>query len=251
MKRKLLFLHALTLALALAGCGESAEPERIPLAIEVDPSALPEVANDLGYVVALKQARVAVRDLHFTVQGEEHASLLRRVVDAIVPPANAHPGHLADGTVTGELPGAFTLWFGTGEPHLLGQGTFLPGRYNGMNFGFDAALEGGHTARLEGTATRDGKSVAFTANLDVPAGTQLVGAPVAFELSADARPTLVVRFLPKDSGSATTVFDLVDFAALDADGDSAVSIEPGSEAANAMRRALQSHVFYAVHVQEE
>ncbi len=251
MRRRLLFLHALTLALASAGCGESAEPERIALSVDVDPSAFPEVTNDLGYVVALKQAQLAVRDLHFTVQGEEHASLLRRVIDAIVPAAHAHPGHLADGTVTGELSGAFTLRFGTGEPQRLGEGTFLPGRYNGMNFGFDAALEGGHTARLEGTATRDGRSVAFIANLDVPAGSQLVGAPAALELTADTRPTLAVQFVPKDSDSAITVFDLVDFAALDADGDGEVSIEPGSEAANVMRRALQSHVFYAVHAQEE
>lgn len=222
------------------------------LAVAVDGSQLVDSVSDLGYAVHLDAARLAIGDLGFTIRGEMHAataSLWR----ALIPTAWAHPGHYAGGDVTGELVGPFVIDWLAGDGATLGEAELIVGDYNGCNVDLrraDELPEGdplrGHTAYFAGTATRDGVTVAFTAALDVEDGAQVVGAPFEDEVTVGSEGPLRLRLLARDPTAGLTLFDGVDFAALDGDGDGAVAIVPGDEAHNVFRRALPSHVFYGV-----
>jgi hypothetical protein len=233
-------------------CAPSQEATRValPVALAAGPPATG--TTDLGWAVELTGARVAVRDLQFTIQGEMHGATAW--LGWLVPTAWAHPGHYAGGDVTGELLGEFVLdWGGPGGE--LGVAELLTGQYNGFNFTFRAAGDAdglaaddplrGHTAHFAGVARKDGVAVAFSAVLDVDDGTQMVGGPLDDEVTAESDETIVLAFNPVDPVDGDALFDGVDFAALDPDGDGQAQILPGEVAHNVVRRALQSHVHYA------
>ena len=236
------------------GCTASQEAQRVQLEVEVDDAALVVGDNDLGWRVELSAARVAVADLQFSILGEMHAASAW-LPSWVVGRAWAHPGHLAGGDVTGELIGAFILDWGAAGGARLGTAELLTGRYEGLNFSFRAAETGdelagddpllGHTAYFAGTASKDGQAVAFTAQIDVDAGTRMVGASFDLEVEATGQVTVALQLLPVDPIDDLSLFDGLDFAALDADGDGAVAIGPGDDAHNFLRRTLQSHVHYA------
>ena len=166
----------------------------------------------------------------------------------------AHPGHYAGGNVTGELGGAFILDWSAHDGMSLGVAEMLTGDYNGMNFSFRAAdaadsLDAadpllGHAAHFAGIATRDGVSVTFMALLDFDAGAQVVGAPFELLVEADTKTVLGLQLLPTDPVESKSLFDGLDFAALDEDGDGDINIVPGDEAHNILRRTAQLHVHY-------
>lgn len=227
-----------------------------------DGIALVPVTTDLGYEVELASAYVAASDLKFTLSGEVHASLRRRLSHLVLPLAHAHPGHFQGGQVTGELPGSYILRFFPGEVHALGTATLLVGSYQAANLtlaraGSTDVEQGapllGHTAALHGVATREGSSLAFDVLLDAPEGRELVGIPFEREISAHARGPLALRLSPLDPLEMDTLFDGVDFDALDADDDGRVEIVPdaGDEetvaAYNAIRRRFQTHDHFVVH----
>lgn len=241
---------ALSLATCLA-CAPSQEAARVELPVAVDGAALVDAATDLGWAIRLDAARIAVADLEFTIQGEMHASW--RPWDLVVARAWAHPGHYAGGDVTGALPGEFVLDWIAGDGAELGRAELLTGMYNGCNFALRRAGElpaddplAGHTAWFAGTATKDGRAIAFTAALDVDAGTSVIGAPFMLAVDAATTTTLGVQLRAHDPETDAHLFDAVDFAALDPDGDDVVAIVPGDAAHNVVRRAIQSHVFYLV-----
>lgn len=250
------------LPLALAVCDAGSEPASVALPVVAAGSGLSACTTAEGYVVELTEARVAVRDLEFTVGGETHARLpdaLRRLL--LPATAVAHPGHSAGGEVTGELPGRFVLDPFAGAERPLGDATLLEGEYHGLNLYFRAAdaADGlaagdallGHTAVFAGTATRGADSWTFEAVLDIDDGTQLVGAPFDLAVTAVTSATLVLRLLTTDpSTEVDTLFDGIDFAALDTDGDRRVEILPGDEAHNRLRRTLQVHDHWWVDVRD-
>lgn len=234
-------------------CAPSQEAVRVQLGVALDASTVADSTNDHGWTVALSEARIAVKDLQFTIQGEMHGStawlegwLIRR--------AWAHPGHYSGGDVTGELVGEFVFdWVGH-DGMMLGTGELLTGDYNGINFTFRAAgpSDGlaaddplsGHTAYFSGVAHKDGEAIAFTAALDVNAGTQMVGAPFEMTVEADTRATIAIQLEATDPVEGRSMFDGLDFAALDEDADGVVDIAPGSAAHNIFVRTIQSHVHY-------
>lgn len=238
--------------LLLASCTPSQEAAHVRLAVAVDGAQLVDTVSDLGYTVHLDTARLAIGDLGFTIRGEMHgatASLWRY----LVPTAWAHPGHYAGGDVTGELAGAFVLDFLMGDGATLGEAELIVGDYNGCNIDLRRADElpdadplRGHTAYFAGTATKNGVALAFTAALDVDAGVQVVGAPFEDTVGVDSQGPLRLQMIAHDPIENLTLFDGLDFAALDDDGDGAVAIVPGDAAHNIFRRAIQSHVFYYV-----
>jgi hypothetical protein len=57
--------------------------------------------------------------------------------------------------------------------------------------------------------------------------------------------TVALQLFPVDPIEELSLFDGLDFAALDGDGDGVVAIGPGDAAHNFLRRTLQSHVHYA------
>lgn len=256
-RRTVAYVSVLSL-FTLHACGSPEEAPRVEMAVATDSSAVAIVTNDLGYEVELTEARATVENLAFTIAGEAHtASLWRKVSDFLIPTAYAHPGHFQGGDVTGELRGRFILnWL----PHSnaeIGTATLLAGVYKSANFTFvhasaddgvasdDALL--GHTAILRGRATRGATSVEFVALIDSPEGRELIGAPFEFEVKEDSRERLGVRLATQDPLEGDTLFDGLDFAALDTDGDGEVVIEESSseaaivDAYNLLRRTFQTH----------
>jgi len=253
MRRVLSWTVLLSLLPLLAAvCDPAGEPARLVLPVVVDGRGVTAFRNAEGYDIDLSACRVAIRDLEFTIAGETHAGLDERLRRLLVPVARAHPGHYAGGEVTGELPGRFIVDFFSGADGALGDGTLLEGDYHGLNFSFRAAdaADGiettdpllGHTAWLAGTARRGTDTWAFDAVLDIDEGTKMVGGPFTLALRAGMSPTLVLRLLAFDpSTEEETLFDGIDFATLDADGDGVVAIQPGDAAHNILRRRLQVH----------
>lgn len=258
------WLPRLSPALVAMACSGPTEAPRVDLPVVVDGSGVVQAHTALGYDVELTEARVAVRDLVFTVAGELHtAALWRRLPDALVAPAHAHPGHHQGGEVTGELPGAFVIDWLAYDGRELGVATLLAGTYHGANFTFSHAEAAdlpdgdpliGHTAWLSGTASKDGATVAFTIVVDSPVGRELVGAPFDATLDEEARGALHLRLETVDPSEGDTLFDDLDFAALDADGDGALHIGPDiaevEGAYHAFRRTFQTHDHYTVRHEE-
>ncbi len=266
-------MHARFTTLALssslfAACARPEEAPRVELPVVVDASGVTRVTTDLGYTVELVEARVMVRDLVFLVAGEAHANgPWRAISELLIPSAFAHPGHVQGGTVTGELRGRFLLDFlPGGDDAELGWATLLVGAYGSANFVFARAEASdglapddpllGHTALLRGHASKGGDTVAFTALIDSPEGRELTGAPFELEVTAASRERLGIRLLTEDALEGDTVFDGIDFAALDVDGDGALSIEPATEepsvrdALNQLRRTFQTHDHFEVRASE-
>jgi hypothetical protein len=249
------YMKSLSLVVALittaAGC-ESQEAPRVRLPVVVDASGVAATATDLGYTVILSRARTALRDLQFTTGGETHASLFRRIGAWLLPSAHAHPGHSAGGEVTGELAGPLVVdWLVEGG--VVGQANLIVGRYEGLNFTFRRATATdvpavdpllGHTIHVEGTAAKDGRTVAFSAAVDLDEGTQLVGAPFEQQIEEGKTATLGLRLLTIDPADAkNTLWNGIDFFALAAAGET-VAIGPGEASHNQLRRVFQVHDHY-------
>jgi hypothetical protein len=218
------------------------------------------VSTDLGYEVELERCRVAIETFEFTTDGEMHARATPNwglLSDLFVPTAHAHPDHYAGGEVVGELSGRFVFdWRSDGKP--LGDATLLEAAYTGMNFTFARAEFGdgvaaddpilGHSFDVAGTASRDGQIVRFEFVVDQDEGRRIVGAPFDLDLGPSADATLGVRFDLVDPKELDTVFDGIEFFALDPDGNGHAVIEEESAEINRLRRNLQVHDHYAVTV---
>jgi hypothetical protein len=85
-----------------------------------------------------------------------------------------------------------------------------------------------------------------------PVGRELLGAPFEYEVTATDAIRLEVRLLTRDPLEGDSLFDGVDFIALDGDGDGQLAIEPEAEqqslveAYNKLRRALLTHDHFDV-----
>jgi hypothetical protein len=255
--RPALAVGLLSAALPL-GCAFDSEPARRTTArIVVDGAGVTAIDTDLGYHVELERCRVALDTLEFTTDGEMHASLLRSAWSVVVPDAFAHPGHSAGGEVVGELPGRHVFdWRADGQ--LIGEAILLEAEYSGTNFSFTRARAEdvtpddpivGHTFEIVGTATLDGEAWQFSVLLDQDEGRRVVGLPLALDLRADDEDVeLGLELFTRDPVEGDTIFDEIDFALLDDDGDHVIVIEPDTEAYNYLRRSTQAHDHYGVAV---
>lgn len=253
----------------LLGCEPSRDPPRVERPVRADSGGIVVSTSDLGFEVELSQARLAVESFQFTTAGELHtAGLGPHWVAQLVPPAHAHPGHYEGGEVIGELRGRFVVdWFG-GDGDELGEATLIVGSYASVNFTFvrAEATDGletddpllGHTALLAGVARKGDAEIAFDFLLDAHDDRQLVGVPFESEISEKNDVELGFRLLPKDELGDDMLFDGVDFAMLDADGDGRVALRPDAtepaqvDTYNEIRRKLETHNHYgfATHVGE-
>jgi hypothetical protein len=237
----------------LVGCDPAREPALVELPLVTDASAIGDVETDLGYAVTISEARVAVRDFTFLVSGEVH---VRRPLLPLVSVARAHPGHFEGGSVTGELRARFVVDFSQ-DRRELGLATLLVGDYTSANFTFERAAEEdgldgadpllGHTAVLRGTASRDDATVDFVFVIDSPEGRELVGAPFEMTVREDSAASLGFRLMTFDPRSGATLFDGLDFFALDHEGSGLVRLDPERsaedeiDAYNQLRRRFQTH----------
>jgi hypothetical protein len=232
--------------LLAAGCGTTEQAESVELPVTTVGAPIAAATTDLGYDVQVTSLRVAVTNIQFTIEGEQHEG-------ALVAP---HPGHSAGGEVTGELAGNFVLtWNGQAQP-MLGLGTLLVGDYRGANFAIRAADAGdvpagdpllGHAFHLTGTITKAGTTRPFDATLDVEPDTQVIGLPFEDTITKTSSETLAFGFVALDPNEQDTAFDGVDFFADSATG--AIEIRPGSVPHNIIRRAIQTHDHYGVFPQ--
>jgi hypothetical protein len=259
MDRRGLVIAALCVWLCCACGAESEEAARVSMPLRVDAAEIEAAVNDLGYSVELTSARVVLGEVELTTSGEVHAGLWRGLERLLVSEAWAHPGHYAGGEVIGELPGTYVFdWVSDGGV-TLGEATMLVGDYNGANFTFgqaDAALgveaeDGllGQTWSLRGVARRGDEAISFSAVLAQDPGRQVVGAPFELDVVEGQRGALWLQLLQADPTSGGTLWDGIDFGALDEDGDGEVALEEGGEAQKRLRRQLQSHAFYRVVAQ--
>jgi hypothetical protein len=251
----------------LPACGDPQEATRVELDLKVDATGIATVTNDLGYTVTLTDARMMMENVSFTIAGEaDTASLWNQVSDFLVFSAYAHPGHFQGGETTGELRGRFQVnWLGA--PNVeLGTATLLAGRYTSANFNFIQASRDdgfdsddpfmGHTAWLAGTAVSGPDSVNFTIIIDAPEGRQLVGAPFEFTVNESTQAALGLRLLTEDPLEGDTLFDGIDFAALDEDGDGQLTISPDAtqssiaDAYNLLRRTFQTHDHFDIRASQ-
>lgn len=242
----------------LGGCAFDSElADTTTARIVVDGASVIPLHTDLGYRVDLEHCRVAIDTLELTTDGEMHASLLGPVWDLVVPNAVAHPGHYAGGEVVGELSGRYVFdWRADGD--LLGEATLLDAVYSGANFSFTRARveDGvppddpivGHTFEIVGNATLDDETWQFRVLLDQDEGRRVVGLPLELDAGSGEDLELGLQLLPLDPVEGDTLFDGIDFAVLDDDGDHVIVIEPGSDAYNRLRRAAQGHDHYGVAV---
>lgn len=234
-------------------CAPSQESVHVQREVKLDGSKIAATTNDLGWTVTLSAVRLAVTDVQFSILGEMHQTsaslggwLIRR--------AWAHPGHYAGGDVTGELPGNFIFDWIAHDGMKLGDADMLTGVYHGINLTFrhadaddklasdDPLLD--HTGYYAGVARKDGRDIAFTIVADINEGTQMVGAPFDWTLEEDTPGTIEIQLYPTDPVEGKSMFDGLDFGALDEDGDGEVSIAPGDTAHNIFVRLVQSHVHY-------
>lgn len=242
----------------LVGCAFDSEPaERTPARIVVDAEGVTAVDTDLAYHVELTRCRVAIDTIEFTTNGEMHASLLQRAWGLVVPDAFAHPGHYAGGEVVGELPGRHVLdWLD--DRALIGEATLLDAQYNGANFSFTRAKveDGvqpddpivGHTFEIAGTVTLEDETWELSVLLDQDDGRRVVGLPMDIHLGGDDEVELGIELFTRDPIEGDTVFDGLDFALLDDDGDHVIVIEADTDAYNLLRRSTQAHDYYGVAV---
>ena len=246
--------HPIYVLAALAACGQGSEATSMELPVVAAADLVEPVTTDLGYTVTVERLRVAIGDVQFTTEGEEHpTSLASRARTWLVGTAHAHPGHAGGGEVLGELPGDHLIEW-TDDGSVLGTGTLLTGDYTGASFLFRTAAEAdglepgdpliGHSIHLVGSAERDGERWSLEMVFDIDEGTALVGAPFDYTLSGTEAPTVALGLATIDPFEGDTIFDGVDLAALD--GDGAIDITPGSEAHNVLRRAFTRHDHYLV-----
>lgn len=261
---------AFAAVLVAFGC-QASEAPRVELPVVADGSGIEPITNDLGWTITLTSARVAMADIRFTTAGEVHegrnASLGAWVLALLLPSAHAHPGHFQGGEVIGELPGEFVLDFVDGSGAELGVATLIVGRYTAADFVFRRARAeelaaddplAGHTAVLSGSASKDGQTIEFSALIDSPEERELVGAPFDHEIEQDAEYSLGLRLLTRDPNEQDTLFDGLDFAALDASDSTTGSVtlidpaldpelpEALQEAYNQLRRTFQTHDHFDV-----
>lgn len=243
-------------ALCAPACDFDSElAPRVELEVVVDGNRVQAVTTDLGYDVEPTRCRAVIADVVFTTSGEMHASLGSRLLELVVPTAHAHPGHYAGGEIVGELPGRHVLdWRADGE--VIGVATMLEAHYEGANFSFGRATveDGvavddpiiGHTFDVAGTATKNGETWTFEALVDQDEDREIVGAPLDLEIDASTEESLGLTLYTRDPYEGDTVFDGIDFQALDDDGDGHVVFAPDTEAYNRLRRNLQIHDNYWV-----
>jgi len=189
---------AMCLACGTSGTGEEEVP--FTLAFAGDPDAC-RFTNERGWTIELEEARVAVGQLTLVDGEPPTARLLDRALRLLVPVAHAHAGfdEWDGGRVRGELLEAVAIDALADEAHppidLVGVAGEVRSAVLELAPTSAASLQG-YVARVRGTATRDGETVAFEGGLDLgddPKGRRIAGVPAALTLREGARVILRVH----------------------------------------------------------
>ncbi len=229
--RFIAFACALTCA-----CSGPTEPKRVSIPTTIQASSFTSTTAK-GYAITLSDARIAARDLHFSVGGEAHTAWYRRASELLISRAVAHPGHYQGGAVTGELSGEFLLDYV--HPSELGAATLLTGNYESMSFTLrkESALDD-HSMLFAGSAG----PYSFTISVDSPEGREIVGVPFEAVIAGEGG-TIVCSLLIQG------LFDAIDFAAHAQGTVVAIAADDVSEDYLAFKRTIQSHNQFKCEIQ--
>jgi hypothetical protein len=165
---------SLALALLLTACGSNSttgRTVRLRSEIVADAEIEREFETRAGWTVRVSSAALSLGSLYYFdgepafVQRRER-SLWRHLAELVGPSvAYAHPGHYLEGEAKGQMTQAAVVAL-SAEPTPLPDGNGITGLYRSGRFVFaesarsDAELAGA-IARVEGSASKDGKTVYF------------------------------------------------------------------------------------------
>jgi hypothetical protein len=174
------------------------------------------------------------------------------VGDVLVPSAHAHETYFSGGQVLGEWDRelVFDLLAEDGATRVLGRSPGIAGVARSFSLllqppsralGEEAAPLEGHSARLEGTATREGRTVAFRALLDFPPPVEsqrVEFVPTEVELDDDG--LFIVELQPH------RWFEGALFERLEVPADGAVvELTPESQVHRALRVNVRRHTAFS------
>jgi hypothetical protein len=214
-------------ALCCVGCGGVGR-QRTSFPVTVSASSSVGLVTDSGWTVQLTRARASFDAVRFF----EGKVVLARARPwwrgLIISEAWAHPGHYVPGEALGELVAPLEVDL-LGGPVTWGEAQALTGEHGSMQLTF---ASGG--VDVAGTATKDGQSVAFTAQFVPPIA--LEGIRAEHEVSLAGVPADVQLNLG-------VLLSRIDFAL---SGASTAPLDPKSPAFNGLARGIEDTSSYLV-----
>lgn len=231
--------------LACGGQGTTGKRVVLHTKIATDLAADRSFVTGVGWRVQLDTAMIATGPLYyydgepaFTQADPAPRSLIRRLLDALSPvrEAYAHPGHYVAGNAKGEQLKPFSVDLMAGSAGLP-DGDGVSGVFRSATFSFAAPTAGpvasmleGHVAVARGRATKDGKTVHFSAaaelgDVEKTAKDGQVTGCVFKTTDVEADGSVLVTVKPK------VWFNLVDFAELPEGSEQAPSPLPPNSTA--------------------
>lgn len=165
--------HLFPALLCTLACGSDTARTRIDFAVEAGALAHDGPITTVGgWTVELSTAELSVAGLYF-FEGEplfarvDRRPMHQRLLGMVIGTAYAHPGHYVEGEALADLLQPVTLDL-LAPDQRLGQANGVSGAYNSVRVVLKpAAALDNHTARIAGTATKDGVTVRFTASLNL------------------------------------------------------------------------------------
>lgn len=219
-------LSACVFAAIVSSCGGTEQSRRIfPIAVTGTHQA---IVTDSGWSVTLTRAHAHLEAVRF-FSGK--VLLSRRPApwwkELWIGTAWAHPGHYVPGEALGERVASLDVDLLASEPAAWGDASAVTGTYGSAQLTYGAP-----GFELEGTATKNGTSITFSAQFTPP--TAVAG--VRFEHEMTTAPGAVAVEL-----DLSAILSRVDFAQI---GASAKPLDPSSPAFNGLGRGVEDTSAY-------
>lgn len=226
-------------AMCALGCGEDTGPRRTSFPVEVAGRGGQAMSNDHGYTVTLSEARIHLGPVRF-FSGEPLFTraateswpwrVARRILG--IGLAHAHPGHYQQGEALAEVLDAATFDLLATAPGPLGQASGVTGAYRSVQVAITKTADlKGHSVLVRGMASKGSHAVDFSAALDLQEEVE----GVAFGAQVDGTPGRV-----RLEVDLSCWVERVDFSLLHRGPGAEVSIQPGSQAENALLRGVNN-----------
>lgn len=197
-----------------------------------------EGTTSLGWTVRIETATLRLGALRW-YEGEPVAQLRLWERALGVRIAHAHPGHYVPGGALADITTPVEIDLVRPAPTALGTARGVSGEARSARVELRPAAGGEPTLALTGTATRDGRTVRFTARPSLDLDIVGVAAPGTLDATA---ATWSLRI------DVAALVDRVDFAMLPAPAtpDEAVAFPADGQGQNALLRALRAAGTYRV-----
>jgi hypothetical protein len=212
--------------------------------------------TDTGWRVELRVARMLLGPIYLfenpsPLAGTTARRVWRGLGELLLPTAHAHDTFFSGGRVLGEWDRevVFDLLAGGGQAQVLGRAPGIAGVARSFSLllqpasagvGAEAALLGGHSVVLEGTASREGQVVVFRAGLDFPPPVELQRVefvPTEVELEDEGRFVVELQLHAWFSGAH---FDRLGAPA----GDGPAAVAPESQVYRALFINVRRHTAF-------